>query len=371
VSEPLRAVVCGSRFGRVYMAALADAEGFELAGILARGSERSRACADHYGVPLYRRPEELPDDLDLACVVVGAGLNGGPGAELAQALLGRGLHIVQEHPLTEPELAACLREARRRGLQYRLNTHYRDVEPVRVLIECARALFAEQQPLYVDVVCSIVVLNATLDVVASSLGRARPWRFEFAASCGPFKTLAGTIGGVPITLRVQNQLHPGNRDSYAHVLHRVTLGAEGGSLTLAAPHGPVLWCPRMHMPGDVEQAVRVDSSADALLDLPGARVLYGDPAPSTRELVGSLWPRATGRVLAEVRRAVLAGESDGAAGQSQLALCRMTAEVAALLGRPELLSGGEPAIAAADLLVTAAAAAAAQAHQPKEVTYVG
>jgi thiazolinyl imide reductase len=363
--------VCGTRFGRTYMSALASGEsGWELAAILARGSARSQRCADAFGVPLVTDPAALPGDIDLACVVVGGELNGGPGAELARELLARGLHVVQEHPLTERELAGCLREARAHNRYYRLNTHYPDVAPVRVLLEAARALFAAQPARHVDVTCSIVVLGPTLEIIASALGRPRPYRFSQAERCGPYQSVTGEIAGVPVSLRVQNQIHPANRDSFAHTLHRLTLVADGGSLQLAGPHGPVLWTPRMHMPDELDGASALDASAADQLDLPGARVLYGCPSPTTRELVGELWPAATARVLRTAREAIDRGEDGLAAVQQQLALSRMTADLTAVLGRPELLDDDEPEIARADEIVAAATAAALAGLRPKEPIHV-
>jgi pyochelin biosynthesis protein PchG len=359
-SPPLRAIVCGSRFGRTYMAALQrPGSGFELAGILARGSDRSHRCAEHYRVPLYTDLAELPGDVDLACVVVGGELNGGRGAELAQALLERGVHVVQEHPVTERELTACLRAAHRSRRVYRLNTHYTDVAPVRVLLAAARALFAAQPPRFADATCSIIVLGPVLEIIAGAFGRPRPWRFEAPQHAGPYTSLVGEIAGVPLTLRVQNELHPGNRDSFAHILGRLTLGAEGGSLLLGEMHGPVLWCPRAHMPPEVDSAVTLAGVEDPALDLPAGRVLFGACAPSVRQVVEELWPAATARVLGEVRSAILTGAQDPARGQLQLALCRLTADVASALGRPYLLDDPAPATAEADAIVTSATQAAA------------
>ena len=341
-----RVVVCGTGFGRVYLAALRrPGMPFELAGILARGGARSRACAEHHGVPLYRDPDELPADVDVACVVVGAGLNGGRGAELAQRLLARGLHVLQEHPLHHDELAACLREAHRRRVVYHLSTHYVHVEAVRRFLAAARRLVEAQPPLFVDALGSIVVLNPLLDVLGAALGGVRPWSFPAPPSAsGVFRGLDGAIAGVPTTLRVQNQLHARERDNGAHVLFRVCLGGEGGSLLLASPHGPVLWSPRPHLPADYRDAVSIEAAAAADLDAPSATCLGPADAPPYRRILAEEWPAATARALLDLRSAVLEGEDPRRRGQYHLALCRLTAEIASRLGPPELLLGGPPAV---------------------------
>ena len=56
--KKLRVIVCGSTFGQYYIRALQTVpDEFEVVGLLANGSNRSKLCADFYHVPL----EELLD----------------------------------------------------------------------------------------------------------------------------------------------------------------------------------------------------------------------------------------------------------------------------------------------------------------------
>jgi len=339
-----RVVVCGTKFGRVYLAALREpTPELELAGILAGGSERSKRCAEHYGVPLWSDPEEVSDDVDLACVVVGSTVNGGPGSELAQALMARGLDVLQEHPLHHDELAGCLKAARRAEVMYRLNTHYVHLEPVRRFVAAARELTSRQQPLYVDATCGIQVIYTLLDILGRALGSVRPWTIEaLGGDDAPFRTLAGTIAGVPLTLRVQNELDPGDPDNFAHILHRVTLGTEGGNLTLHSSHGPVLWCPRPHLPSAARDAVVLDEVEGEHLDYPSAEALGPPGAPSYREVMGTLWPAGVRHALAELQAASAAGEDPLRDGQYHLTLCRLWQDVTGSLGYPALREQDEP-----------------------------
>jgi pyochelin biosynthesis protein PchG len=348
----VRVVVCGTGFGRIYLAALRrPGMPFELAGILARGSPRSRACAEQHGVPLYTDPDRLPAGIDVACVVVSAGINGGPGARLSQRLLARGIHVLQEHPLHQDELAACLREAHRSRVVYHLNTHYVHVEAVRRFLAAARRLAGRQPVLFVDALCSFLTLNPMFDVLGQALGSPQRCSFPGPTSGGGvYRGLDGVIAGVPVSLRVQNQLAAGNRDNGAHLLFRIALGSEGGHLLLASPHGPVLWHPRPHMPEAYRDAVSVEATVDADLDLPSVSCLGPDRAPSYRRILEEEWPAATARALLDLRSSILGGEDPRPRGQYQLALCRLTAEVTGRLGPPELLRTPEPqVVGAADL----------------------
>jgi thiazolinyl imide reductase len=294
--------------------------------------------------------------------VVSAGLNGGQGTELARRLMARGIHVLQEHPLHHDELTACLREAQRRQVVYHLNSHYVHVEAVRRFIGAARRLAARQAPLFVDAMTSFLVLYPLFDILGQALGSVRPWSLAAGGpQTGVFRGLQGTLAGVPATVRVQNQLHPGDRDNHSHVLHRVTLGAEGGNLLLASTHGPVVWCPRPHMPADYRSAVHVEASAVGELDLPSASCLGPAEAPSYRRIVGDEWPAAAARALLDLRSAILRGDDPRPRGQYHLALCRLTAEATARLGPPELLTSPEPRVlAASDLAVPGPEGAAHQ-----------
>lgn len=354
-----RVVVCGTGFGRTYLAALADpALPMDLVGVLARGSPRSRAAAAHHGVPLYTDPDQLPDDVDVACVVVDAAINGGPGAELARALMARRLHVLQEHPLGEAELAACLRAARRHGVVYHLNSHYGHVPAVAAFVDAARRLLTRQPAVFVDAIAGFVVLYPALDVLGQALGGLRPWSVHAAPAVPDLpvvlRSMTGVLAGVPLTLRVQNQFDPHRRDNGPHVLMRVTLATDGGTLLLTDTSGPVLWSPRMHMPAGYPEAAVVDDLPAGPLHLPGSRVLGPAASPSHACTVAVEWPAAVGRALLDLRRAVLDREDPLPRGQHHLAICRMTADVTGRLGRPDLLPrAGDPPVAEADALVRA------------------
>ncbi|MEU5695815.1 Gfo/Idh/MocA family oxidoreductase [Actinosynnema sp. NPDC020468] len=338
-----RVLVCGTKFGRAYLAGVRPP--LVLAGILAAGGERSRRCAARYGVPLWTDVAQV-SAVDIACVVVGAGINSGPGARLAQALLARGVPVLQEHPLGERELVETLRAAR--GVPYAVNTHYPHVEPVRRFVDRARALLRRQRALYVDAVCAFQVAYTMFDLLGLVLGGLRPWRLAAVDAPGdhPYRCLQGEIAGVPVTVRVQPELDARVPDNHAHTYHRVTLGTEGGHLTLATTHGPVLWSPRPHLPAGAEAATGYDEVTAPHLTEP-VTSLIGPPAPTYREVLDVLWPDATHAAMVEFARAVAAGTDLRGAAQHHLALCRITAEAVALAGGVRLTSRPDPEILSA------------------------
>ncbi|WP_031074642.1 bifunctional Gfo/Idh/MocA family oxidoreductase/class I SAM-dependent methyltransferase [Streptomyces sp. NRRL WC-3742] len=336
----LRVVVCGTTFGQFYLAALAALpEEFEIAGVLARGGERSVECARRYGVPLYTDPDGLPGDIDLACVVVRSGAMGGVGTVLALKLLGRGVHVLQEQPVHHDDLAACLREAHRRGVRYRLGDLYVRLPAVRRFTTAARRLLERRPALYLDAACSVQVAFPLVHLLGDALGTLRPWKLEALPSQGPFGLLTGTVGGVPATLRVQNEVDPADPDNHVHLLHRVTLGTAAGSLTLTDPHGPVLWSPRLHIPGAVKERFDFDGPGTGHLAEPTTTVLGPAEPPRYRDALGADWPAAIGADLLALRAAVLGEPGAERPEQYHLALTRMWQDVTARLGYPALRPG--------------------------------
>lgn len=351
-----RVVVCGTGFGRTYLAALRRPDvPLDLAGILARGSDRSKACAAHYGVPLYTEPGELPGDIDIACVVVDGALNGGRGGELSVELMARGIHVLQEHPLHHSELAACLRQARRSGVVYHLNSHYPHVPAIAAFIGAARRLLKAQPALLIDAMTSFTVLYPLTDIIGQVLGGIRPWSLDVRPPAGGGLGCAdGTIAGVPVSLRIQNEADPGSRDNGAHVLHRITLATQGGNLLLVNTQGPVLWNPRLHMPPDYRTAVTARHCAAGHLDLPGTVWVTEPPVPSCRAMLSDDWPQAVGQALAGLRQAIISGADPLPGGQYHLGLCQIVSHITGGLGRPGQLTGAcEQAITEATSLVAA------------------
>jgi len=349
VSTPLRVLVCGTNFGRFYLRAVADlAPDLVLAGVLSRGGTASRALADEYGVPHHDSLDTVDaDEIDIACVVVGSTISGGAGTDLARALLARGVHVLQEHPVHHDELVECLRAARCHGVQYRVNAHYRHVEPVRRFIAAAARLRAREQLVFVDAASPVHVLHPFVDVLGAALGGLRPWRVDEAVAAGPLRSVTGQVGGVPLTLRVHHELDPADRDNHALYWHRISLGTRAGVLTLADTHGPVLWTPTLHADRDTDGRLVF---AGRQLDQPGSAPLPGTAAGSQRDVFDRLWPQAVRRALRDFAVAVRRGDDPLRAAQYDITTCRIWSELAARLGPPDVVRPATPSrITIADL----------------------
>lgn len=336
----MRVLVCGTGFGRIYLRAAATSP-FSLAGVLARGSDRSRQCAGDYGVPLFTSPDEVPDDVEMACVVVPSGVGGGPGAQLACALMSRGIPVVLEHPVREDELAQCLRVASEEKVAFRVNTFYVHLEPVRRFTAAAQRLLSRSPAVSVSASCAVQVSYDLLDIVGTALGGLTPWALDDPAPITPRlsgltrsefteRSVDAVIAGVPVTLRVNNQSVPDDPDHPTHLQHHVSLVTEAGTLELAGTHGPVLWKPAVHVP-------KADGtfSLDGVGHTPTASCLGPSTAPGVREVFDSVWPDGVTHSLDDMHRDIDRGAKPLVAGQYHLTLSQMWSELTHRLGYPQ------------------------------------
>lgn len=337
-----RVVVCGTTFGRIYMNAISRLpDKFVLVGILARGSNNSAECAQKFNVPLYTSVDQLPfDDIDAACVVVRSSVVGGQGTKIAIELLHRGIHVIQEQPVHLDELVACMQLARKSDCCYYLNSFYHDIEPVRQFICTAQKALQNSEAIYIDAACSIIVLFPLLDILGRFLGGFRPWSFQCERDCFKKKSLVsicGYISGVPLTMRVQNQIDPDDPDNSACFLHRIELCTNSGSLILTDTHGAVLWNPRMYVPFD-KNGVLDMYGTDSDLDLSITELVRPFDSIPINAIFNTLWPESIQRTLQRFWQSSVSERCDPQLNQYLLTLCKVWQDIGREIGPPEIIS---------------------------------
>ena len=100
-SPKQRVLIVGAKFGEMYLNALCSPpEGWNWSACWRgkRPFKRAGSCVWHSAVCLAGTDKSrMPD---IACIVVRSTVAGGTGTQLARHFLTRGVHVIQEHPLT-------------------------------------------------------------------------------------------------------------------------------------------------------------------------------------------------------------------------------------------------------------------------------
>lgn len=251
-TKPRRVLIAGAKFGEVYLNAfLRPQPGLELAGLLANGSARARQLAQAFGIPLYTDVEQVPDDIRIACVVVRSTVVGGPGTALAEALLRRGMHVIQEHPMHPDEAARLRRLADQQGCAYWINSFYAHTPAGRCWIERARhlrQLLDNEAAHFAHLTTSRQLLYSTLDLLLQAYGADNASVDLEEAGEGAFSLLRLGLTGCQALLRLQTYMDPHDPDFHSLTMHQLTLGWPSGYLSLEASYGPVLWTPALYDP---------------------------------------------------------------------------------------------------------------------------
>lgn len=251
-----RVLIVGAKFGELYANAfLEDRAGLELAGVLARGSVRSLRLAQAFGVPFYTSMDDVPHDLDIACVVVRSTVVGGEGSFLAEALLRRGVHVIQEHPVHPDDIVRLQTLAQERGCAYWVNGFYPHTPAGRAWVggvHRVRDQLDDPAPFFANITTSRQLLYSALDLMVQAIGTYSVDTTILSTHENMFHLVQLRVPHGEILLRLQASLDPQDPDQHSLIMHQMTVGWTSGYLSLATSYGPVLWCPVFHDPAHAD-----------------------------------------------------------------------------------------------------------------------
>ncbi len=315
----MQVLLCGTNYGASYVGPLlARPAGLRLAGILSRGSERSRAVARQLGVAHYAGVDAVPEGaVDAAIVAV----PGEAGMALSEAFLARRVAVLAEHPWEPAALERMLDLASKRGTVFHVNAHFADLE------EGAGTLLRHagngRRPLYAHLTVNPRTLYSAIELLARALGALEPASLAGLPAAGDaavasFAVLQGTAVGVALTVLCQRAVSRLDDGSATLVNHRLELGYEDGILLMADTFGPVVWVERLRAAppwnrpawsllsrwpsaaAAVETAALRDRANAAALERWAAHVAGGEPpavqTPDHLLTVSRLWRRALDQV---------------------------------------------------------------------------
>ena len=124
----------------------------------------------------------------------------------------------------------------------------------------------------------------------------------------------------------------------------MTLGTEGGNLTLLATHGPIVLSQRPRYPHEPRDPASQPHFSAATPDgvMPSSFTLGASDAPSFDGIFRSLWPAAVNHALLELRDAIRGDAKAAALERHHLSVCQLWQDLTSRLGPPELISPKTP-----------------------------
>jgi yersiniabactin synthetase, thiazolinyl reductase component len=257
-TQKKRLLIAGAKFGEIYLNAfLRDQPDFELAGLLAKGSQRAQQLAKAFAIPLFTSVEQVPDTIDIACVVVRSTVVGGMGSTLAKSLLERGIHVVQEHPLHPDDITLLQQVAEQHHCNYWVNSFYPFTPAGHCWIESAHRVSGRvgaQQGCFAQLTTSRQLLYSALDLLLQATGAQQATAELLNTDDDAFHLLRVALPGCSALLRLQTYLDPQEPDFHSLVMHNISLGWPSGYLTLEASYGPVVWSSALYDPGHHQRA---------------------------------------------------------------------------------------------------------------------
>jgi thiazolinyl imide reductase len=236
-----KVLVCGSNYGRYYIAAVAHAQScHQLIGLLARGSERSQRLAHRRQVPLHHEVAELPEPINLACVAVSS-----PADELVLGLIERRIDVICEHPQPSTLVQQSLDLAERLGVCFHINGHFADLAAPQSFIEQCAEQWRSAPPRLIRILVNDRSLYAALDIIGRSAGSLVPFNLELIGNEAPFAVIQGRLSVTRLMIQAQTSGETGEPlgdGSPDYLLDcRITAVFDCGTLTMMSLAGPVVW----------------------------------------------------------------------------------------------------------------------------------
>ncbi len=273
MNKPKKVVIVGAKFGELYLNAFIEENiNLELAGIVSTGSKRSQQLAEAFDVPLFLEISALPQDIDIACVVIRASVIGGSGNLLVEALLKREIHVIQEHPLSVNEIKRHKTLAQKHGVFYWVNSFYATTVAGRTLISNAQSLRNQtmKNAIYGNLTTSRQLLYSSLDLLLQSLGNNNDLTPTLLAKQTHFDIINLNSEHGNFLLQLQNYLDPQDPDMHNLAMHRIMLGWNNGYFSLADSYGPLTWTPVLY----ASHHQNNDKSLYQLASLPEGKYLH-------------------------------------------------------------------------------------------------
>lgn len=326
----LKIVVVGAKFGEIYLQTMLKRKDlFEVVGILGKGGQHSSECSIKYNIPLYTSANELPPNVDLACVILRAGVMGGEGIQLSKELLQKGIHILHEQPVHYNELSECYAIAKKKKLFMGVSNLYRYIDATQEFIGLVEQIKAEERIEYINVECGHQILYPVLSILFDLTDYIRPFNVEqVITEKGPFDILYCSMNDIPCIIKIHNEVNSNDPDNFFYLFYRINVGFENGELQLEDPAGPVLWYSRFVIPSDFHY----EEKSCKKFDKKNAVVIY--EGSSYYDIFWNKWQNAIIKQILEVSEFIIHKKSYNSNMQRQLYQSRQWHIVMKSVGYP-------------------------------------
>lgn len=241
--SPLQVLLCGAKYGQVYLPAIYQKKGFELAGIVARGSDQSIRLAEQYGVPFYTSIEQVDEPIDIACVAI----NETAGTPIAKQLLSNGIATLIEHPVTITNIQPLISTAENANTRVHINSHFAELPPVAEFIRLAQKLNQSNAPVIINIGCNSRTLFSTIDILMRCFGLIHFDELSISA-INNYRNCTIRFRGefaenLSCTLIYQQWRYEQDNSLDSPLGHQITLTYPQGVLQLGGSFGPCMWFP--------------------------------------------------------------------------------------------------------------------------------
>lgn len=304
----LNVIVCGSTYAQFYIEALRlEKEKFNIVGLLGQGSERSVKCANYYNIPIYSNIEELPEDIDLACVVVRAGILGGNGSEIALKFLEKGINVIQEQPIHKLEIMKCIKAAKKKNVNYLVGNMYAYYPIIKNLQYCINILNRNHKLLHIDMECSSQVTYPAIHSLLQLVDNFRPFEIRKIDSIeeSSYCILVGQIGDVSLSFTIFNEINPKDVDNFLPVIQKISLWYDCGRLCMTDINGQLVWHEQIYLKHKDLLIGELNNRYVGELNKK-VSVVIGDYSEYTlQDMYLKIWPRCIGEDLSHMYKIIV------------------------------------------------------------------
>lgn len=278
-----KTVVCGTGFGMFYIEAIKRAfPKFELAGIVARGSERSKKCAEHYGVKIFNSVKDVPNDIDLACVAVRSSSLGGNGTDMSLEFLKKGINVILEQPVHHDDLKQCFIAAQKNKCCFMTGDLYLNMPEIRRFLQICNFLKSNGEKIeFIKAGSCVQAFYPFVEILLQLIPSSDIEIDYVGEQLGDFKQIIGKIGNVPFSFEFNNSMNPKDPDNHMQILHSFCCYYQSGRLELIDTRGPLVWYPRMNMPWSLLDGGGFPEKYPDYMQVSGLEIL----TPDVKELI--------------------------------------------------------------------------------------